>query len=328
MKLINTLIAVSFLACSLYAQSSKERDSRKILRDRTYQPEATTISGSDNSGNDQLDVSESDTGAQRPVLLKKNGLSYFFGYDSKLFYQSNPLADSAELKSEIATGVWKSTFFSGAGLGVIDMDSYILTPYVGFSLSSTDYIKSDELLNDQDYESSSAYALLLAQFGNGWSGKVGVSYSSDYLTSAGEEVFKEFYPNISVMKSYSISDAHRGIFETGIGYHNSEVDPLLEGDDIDFKRNVDLFASYALSSTLGAITLSPKYKISYRDYQNGSNKDRHDLIHELSLDCSAYLTSYLKFSASIDYINQDDSEDDADYENYDVGASINLMARF
>ena len=130
------------------------------------------------------------------------------------------------------------------------------------------------------------------------------------------------------MKSYSISDLHRGIFETGIGFHNSDVEPLLANDEIDFKRNVDLFASYALSSTFGAFTLSPKYKISYRDYQNGSNKGRNDLIHELSLDCSAYLTSYLKISASIDYINQDDSEDEADYENYDIGASVNLMARF
>ena len=328
MKTLKAFLVISLFSSSVIAQNSANNSNKNALRDRTYKPEAATVFASDSSKNDQLDVSESDTGAQRPVLLKKNGLSYFFGYDSKLFYQSNPLADSTELKSEIATGVWKSTFFSGAGLGVIDMDSFILTPYVGFSLSSTDYIKSDELLNEQDYESTNAYALLLAQFGNGWSGKVGVSYSSDYLTSDGEEVFKEFYPNFSLMKSYTINDLHRGSFETGVGFHNSDVDPMLGGDDIDFKRNLDLFASYAFSSTFGAITLSPKYKISYRDYQNGSNKERNDLIHELSLDCSAYLTSYLKISTSIDYINQDDSEDDADYENYDVGASINLMARF
>ena len=154
MKTLKVIIAVSLCLSHAYAQQTTLDKSQNVQRDRTYQPEATKISNADNSANDQVDVSESDTGAQRPILLKKNGLSYFFGYDSKLFYQSNPLADSSDLKSEIATGVWKSTFFTGAGLGVIDMDNYILTPYVGFSLSSTDYMKSDELLNNQDRKST------------------------------------------------------------------------------------------------------------------------------------------------------------------------------
>ena len=333
MKIIKVTLTIFLFSSFLQAQSEKRRPGQDVQRDRNYQPEAVKISNTNSSQKEQVDVSESDTGAQRPVLLKKSGYSYFMGYDSKLFYQSNPLAAPGKLKDEVATGVWKSTFFTGAGLGVIDMDSFILTPYVGFSYSSTDYLKSADLLKKQNFDSTSGYALLLAQFENGWSGKIGVSYSSDYILDTKEEVFKEFYPNISIMKSYTINESHRALFESGVGYHNNFVDGVvrdennvLDGDD--HKRNIDIFASYALESTLGALTISPKYKINYRDYQNGSNKNRNDLVHELSLDCSAYLTNSIKISASIDYINQDDSDDVADYENFDVGGSINLMARF
>ena len=49
---------------------------------------------------------------------------------------------------------------------------------------------------------------------------------------------------------------------------------------------------------------SPKYKITYRDYQNGSNKDRDDLVHELSY-CKYSVTESLMLKLSYGYTNQD-----------------------
>ena len=64
------------------------------------------------------------------------------------------------------------------------------------------------------------------------------------------------------MKSYTINESYRALFESGVGYHNNFVDGgvvrdennVLDGDD--HKRNIDIFASYALESTLGALILS------------------------------------------------------------------------
>jgi hypothetical protein len=324
MKYLIFFTVSSCFCASLFAQNT--------LRDKNYEPEALSISDS-KSEDDNKDVSMSDTGAQRPVLLNKSGFSFFFGHDSKFFYQSNPLADPSDLKTNIATGVWKSTFFSGAGLGVIDLDSFILTPYVGFSLSSTDYFKSVGLLNGADYDSTNAYALLLSQFGNGWSAKMGLSYSSDVNPSQGE-IFKEFYPNFSVMKTYSLGNNYQGIFEAGVGYHNSDVNPATGSAKFDDKRNTEAYLSYSFDYTLGLITFTPKYKFTYRDYQNNDHKDREDFVHAVQLGASTHLTDYIKLSLNLDYVNQEDTKDtignytNSSYENYDIGASINLMARF
>ena len=73
--------------------------------------------------------------------------------------------------------------------------------------------------------------LLLAQFGNGWSAKAGVRYGNDRTTENDQEVFKEFYPSIGVMKTDSFSDSLRSSLEIGLGYHNNSVDALYAGDN-------------------------------------------------------------------------------------------------
>ena len=330
------ILQVFFIFIAIFSHAFTAKGN--VLRDKTYQPEAIRVANEEKSARDNSqDISESDTGAQRPVILKKDGISFFVGYDWKMFYQSNPTAQDL-LESEVATGVWKDTLFAGTGLGIIDFDHFILTPYAGVSFSRTDYLKSVSLINDLDYYSSNAYILFLAQFGNGWSAKVGTSYSSDYLKKDSEETFKEYYPNLSLLKSHSLNDSNRLFFETGIGYHYNEVDGSFQdpvtnlNDGIDHKRNFDLFASFSWETTIGPITLLPKYKLTYRDYMNGSNKTRYDLVHDVSISISAYQNDYLKLSVNMDYVMQEDSRSanylPANYENFDLGANINLMARF
>ena len=117
-------------------------------------------------------------------------------------------------------------------------------------------------------------------------------------------------------------------FETGLGFHNSDINPSTADALPNDKRNLDAFISYSVDYTFKGITLTPKYKFTYRDYQYNAYKDRHDLVHALQLTCFTHITEFLKLSLSFDYINQDDSQGESSYENYDIGGNINLMARF
>jgi len=330
MKSILSIIVTSLILTPFLAAQNAENTSRRIDATKQIEPQALKASKTNNNGRSAKDLSESDTGAQRPILLKDKGISTFFGYDTKYYYQSNPFATTGVLKSEIATGVWRNTFYGGAGLGVYDMDTYILTPYVGGSWSVVDYLKSDELLEAQNYNSTSAYVLLLAQFENGWSAKAGVRYGNDRTTQNDQEVFKEFYPSIGFMKTDSFSDSLRTSLEFGLGYHKNYVDPLFSTDNKkdDSKRNWDVSASYSIDKTVGVFTITPKYKLTYRDYQNGSNKNRDDLVHELSATANYSVTESLMLKLSYGYTNQDASINTFDYENYDAGGSLTLNARF
>ena len=78
--------------------------------------------------------------------------------------------------------MWTNTFFGGAGLGVFDFDDAIVTPYVSGSYTINDYLEDNLDILKLNYNSTSAYALLLAQHSNGWSGRVGVSYAMDRST--------------------------------------------------------------------------------------------------------------------------------------------------
>jgi hypothetical protein len=132
------------------------------------------------------------------------------------------------------------------------------------------------------------------------------------------------------MKTDSLSDSLRSALELGLGYHNNSVDPLFADDNgkDDSKRNWDISASYSLEKTISVFTVTPKYKLTYRDYQNGSNKDRDDLVHELSATANYSVTDSLMLKLSYGYTNQDASIDTFDYENYDAGGSLTLNARF
>ena len=98
--------------------------------------------------------------------------------------------------------MWTNTFFAGAGLGVFDLGDSIVTPYIGGSFAINDYLEDAVQELGLNYNSTSAYALLLAQFSNGWSGRVGVTYTMDKNTETDFEDYSEYFPNIGIMKAY------------------------------------------------------------------------------------------------------------------------------
>jgi hypothetical protein len=322
------IVTIACLSQQLvFAQTAKQIRDRIEGTDRPVVPAQATgesASSGDNVGND---VAVSDTGAQRPVQLKDKGMSSFIGYNSKYFFRSNPLSSSGELKQQ-ATGMWTNTFFAGAGLGVFDADDAIITPYVGVSYTINDYVKSE--LSSFNYNSTGAYALLLAQFGNGWSVRGGVSYSMDRSSELDTEDYMEIYPNVGVLKSYVVNDSTTAIFDASIGSHqaNTAALPIAESHEEELS-SIEYSASYAINYELMSFTIIPKYKISYKVYDEGVNKDRDDMIHDLNFKIEYPLSDSLKISTFYDYSTRNtEGLEDHDFKSYDYGIILGLNARF
>ncbi len=277
----------------------------------------------------------SDAGAQRPVQLKKRGVSSFFGYSSKYFYRSNPLMSSGKL-SQNKSAMWTNTFYAGSGLGVIETDSSVITPYAGASWTINDYVEGE--LSKFNYNSTGAYALLLAQYGNGWSARVGINYASDSSTEDDTENYQEYFPNVGVMKAYSVGDSTLAVFDASAGKHITTSDDLVSlatyGNTDSILDNWEMSASYGLNwRTTQRLSFEPKYRLSYKIYDEGKNKDRDDFTNTVSLRIGYKLASSVSLDLSTAYTKRSsDGVPSAlgnyDFKNFDAGAGLSLSARF
>jgi len=92
MKSLSIIISGGLFLTSLVFGQNAANTSRRIDSSKAVEPQALQVAKQNKSKKGgSKDLSESDTGAQRPILLKTKGISAFFGYDSKYYYQSNPL---------------------------------------------------------------------------------------------------------------------------------------------------------------------------------------------------------------------------------------------
>ena len=324
MKKISSFFSLSILLASfLHAQNADQVQSR-IEGTQRSQPAPVTGANTGSQSGDSAGASASDTGAQRPISLKEDGISAFFGYDTNYFYRSNPLAQPGDLR-QLKTAMWTNTFFGGAGLGILETDNSVITPYIGGSWTINDYI--EDQLSQFNYNSTSAYALLLAQYGNGWSTRIGVNYSNDRSSQFDTEDYSEFFPNIGVMKAYTLSDQTTAIFDAYLGQHSTEIASIGNSPE-DLLDNFEIAASYGLKYIQGDLTFSPKYLLSYKTYDNGANSDRDDLTHNFSLVAGYPLADSFDLDLFGSYTIRDSSESTNDYKNLDGGIGLKLSANF
>jgi len=313
-----------------FAQSNqvkKQTQSRIDSTDRGL-PNPSSLAR-DSKKSSQASGSTSDTGAQRPILLKKKGITAFFSYDTKFFYRSNPLASSGKL-TQAETALWTNTFAGGVGLGVFDAGNSVVTPYVGGSWTTNDF--EEGVLSKFNYNSTNAYFMLLSQYGNGWSTRVGVSYSNDRGAETDTEDYSEIYPSVGLMKAYKLSDSTTGIFSASAGFHDSTSEDLF-GISEAVLSNWDASISYSLKHSIADFTLRPGYAITYKSYDKSVNKDRDDFINSLSLKIEYPITESFNASFFAGYTNRSSSgsilgDDVNDYESWDGGAGLGLNARF
>tara|TARA_B100002019_G_scaffold32471_1_gene26395 strand:+ start:2784 stop:3782 length:999 start_codon:yes stop_codon:yes gene_type:complete len=328
-----TFISSLTLLLGAFAYGQTQQQIRNRIEGADRPDAAKQISSSKKSSTSSSSSNPSDSGAQRPVILRESGISAYFGYDTKYFYRSNPLATDGKLKQQ-ATGMWTNTFYAGAGLGVFDYSDSVVTPYIGGSWTSNEYVESE--IDSFNYNSTGAYALLLFQYGNGWSARAGISYANDRSADNDTEDYKEFQPNLGVMKSYTINDSATAIFDATIGRHLAEsfvIAGLTDGGKTASEKelsNTEYALSYTVNYSFNDILISPKYRISYKDYDKGLNDGRSDLSHDISLKAAYPITDSFKLSVFYSYSTRssDGTTISYDYKSYDTGAGLGLNARF
>lgn len=331
---MKTLTFISFLSLIMaaFAYGQTQQQVRNRI-EGTERPNVTKQLSTSKQGSSSNSSNTSDSGAQRPVILKKSGISAYFGYDTKYFYRSNPLATDGKLKQQ-ATGMWTNTFYAGAGLGVFDYADSVVTPYIGASWTSNEYVESE--IDSFNYNSTGAYALLLFQYGNGWSARAGVSYANDRSADNDTEDYKEFQPNIGLMKSYTINDSSTAIFDATVGRHLAEsfvITGLTDGAKTASDKelsNTEFALSYAVNYSWNDLLVTPKYRVSYKDYDKGLNDGRSDLSHDISLKAAYSISDSLKLSVFYSYSTRstDGTTISYDYKSFDTGAGLGLNARF
>ena len=107
---ITASIALLGLALSALGQPTPAQVQSRIEGTDRVQPDPVTGQSSGAQSSSTNDATESDTGAQRPVSLSDSEISAYFGYDTKYFYRSNPLAQDGDL-SQFESDMWTNTFF-------------------------------------------------------------------------------------------------------------------------------------------------------------------------------------------------------------------------
>ena len=326
------LVAVcATLPTLMFAQKPVTRDA--TITDRNNQPPSAVTSEEKSKTN----VDASDAGAQRPIFLKTTNVSPFAGLDSKYFYRNNPLSAPGKLDF-IETAMWMNTAYVGASFESVEISDAVITPYAGASYTTTEYLES--ILGGLDFASTSAYAMLLAQHSSGWTLRAGISYAMDKSKSTKEETYKEFYPYIGAMKSYSVSDSVLGIFDISGGQHRS--DSVASGipslNSINYYsgskelQNIDVIAGYSLRFMYDNIIVSPRYGVVYKRYFYGPNEDRKDFLQTVNLKIDYQVNENMNVSLFGGYSNRDSMSGNSlanyDFKSADGGIALGLNTTF
>ena len=338
MKILILLISALSWVTFATAQDTKSRlDSSDISLPSPIEDNAEASSG-------DAAVSSSDTGAQRPVSLSESGFSGTFGYSSKIAYKENPLGAPGDLGQQ-ADAVWENSFYGNAKLGVFETDSSVITPYVGAKWAITDftYKNENEAIPDLsvfNFNSTSAYLLFLMQHESGWALRGGVIYANDRSTEKDTEDYMEFYPSIGITKAFTLNDSALGIFDLSAGIHlgdHEDADGNLTSHTADELDHFDITASYSILYSFDKFTLKPGYSVSYREYDNGFNSGRSDILHNLSIHADYPIGESVSLSLFSDYSKRESSGTDEagdpfgilfDFKKFDLGAGISLVASF
>ncbi len=293
-------------------------------------PNAVPATNVSNGGKSSGASVSSDTGAQRPISLKKESVSFYFNYDSRYYYHSNPLLSSGPTKQQ-ASGIWDNVFASTIGLGVFDMGDSVITPYAGGSWTLTDYTES--ALNGLNRNTTNAFFLLLSNYGGGLSSKLGLNYSNVRYTQTDTEDYMDTNPYISLRYAHFLSQETSGALELTLGTRNTSSDDFFGVTDKVLNRS-EAVLSYALKSQLASVTVHPTYSLLYKDYDEGSNDGRKDWMHNLSLLVDYPIDDSFRLYLLGSYASQSSSGtliSDAgnnDYKYWNGGIGLGLTANF
>ena len=325
-RFVLVLTFFSFIFGAFAQPSADQIQSRIEGTDRTQSSIPNQTANAPSSA--QADTSESDTGAQRPVSLSDSDISAFFGYDTKYFYRSNPLAQDGDL-SQVETDMWTNTFFAGLS-SVIESDKGVHTPYINSAYTVNDYLVDD--LGDFNYNTSHISTGLFSYFGGAATYYAKIDYNMDKSTEFDTEDFSEFFPQIGMITSFQPSTSFALSSVLGFGYHYTNITAAGPSRPEDMLDNFEVYA--LLSPLIPAFplfeTVGMTYRLSYQKYENGAYSSREDFSHSL---LSKYKLPVFESDAPDLYLYsvyslRDSNDNSFDYKSLDAGFGLSLMARF
>ena len=327
-NMITASIALLSIAWSAFGQPTPAQVQSRIEGTDRSQPDPVTGQSSGAQSSSTNDAAESDTGAQRPVSLSESEISAYFGYDTKYFYRSNPLAQDGDL-SQFETDMWTNTFFGGVS-SVIESGEGVYTPYLSGSYTINDYLLDD--LGDFNYNTSHLSLGVYSYYGGGATYFAKVDYNMDKSTEYDTEDFSEFFPQIGLITTLQASDSISLKTTLGLGFHSTTIVEAGASRPEDLLDNVEVYAVFSPSfSDIDFIDLlGLKYRISFQSYDNGDYDGRQDLSHALSggYDFTLFDSETPNLYLYSVYSVRNSNDNSFDYESVDAGIGLTLIARF
>lgn len=300
--------------------------------DRNNLPPSSVTSNTESNAN----VDASDAGAQRPIFLKTENISAFGGINSRIYYDDNPFStQKGNVLGSQKDAIWTNTAYLGASLRQLEITDAVVTPYIGASVTSSQYLANN--LDWLDYTSSSAYIMANIQHSNGWSYRAGLSYASDSNKQSKTETYSEFYPNLGMIKTYSHNEDMLGIFSLSAGYHDSDSDPnpFDNSQSRSVLNNYDIIASYGLQYIYNDFIISPTYSATYKIYDESGTlheiNGRKDLIHSINVSVDYPINDYANVGLFGGYSKRDTKDSGSlpyDFVKGSFGLSLGLNTTF
>ncbi len=272
----------------------------------------------------------SDLGLQRPVSVKRSGLDYFIGFDTKLYYSSNPSVSNRNSGGigVLPAGIFQNTFHTGFRLGSYNWGSAAFSPYIGMSYNRLDHFGED-FLKVMDMSSLGLYMFGLVQFPSGWALRPGLSYAQDRESNDNERIYSELFPNFTLLKTFSLGRSV-SILDFSLGHHFTDSPSYTiigNGDDLD---RLELSTRWTVITNIGKLEIAPYARLAFLDYSKGTMEDRKDLMREVGLNLEYPFNKYVSANFFARYISRlsKGGNYNYDFERFDGGGGAGLKAKF
>lgn len=270
----------------------------------------------------------SDIGLQRPVSVKRRGFDYFIGFDSRIFYSSNPSLSETNDPFEIPAGIFQNNLHTGLRLGSYNWGRAAFSPYVGASYARFDHF-GDESLNVFDYSTFGGYGFGLLQFPNGWAIRAGLNYYQDRESNDGDRIYDEINPGITFLKTFSLGKAV-SVVDFGVSHHFSDSVAYAGIGGEDALDRTEYSARWTVTTNVGRLEFSPYARLAFLDYRNGNQADRRDFMREFGLSLEYPVNDFISASLFARYLSRLSEGGPAsyDFERFDGGTGASLQAKF
>lgn len=264
----------------------------------------------------------SDLGIQQVVEQKKREWQAYFGANTSYFHRSNALSVNEPIGNAEPSTIFSLSGYVGFHGRHYTFGGGVLTPYIGISVTKIQHLR--DLLEWADYRSENVYALVDYASIKGWTFTPALDFSRTLSSDTGNEDYRAWSPSLSL--SQNLYSKHiPGLFNVKLktAWHITKIDTLgVPGRTADQLDNWETRITASYSRYVRQALFKGYLAVDYKDYHYGQNRTREDLSRTLGGSLS-YRFGSLKISSYTHYIWRDSDEKIDEYENWDIGISLN-----